>query len=70
MFQLIYRYSKKQATKIGGTMDNKNIEMMKKLIEEKKQKGNHTKNNRKADNVIGRTSKGIISRNGGGMFDK
>ncbi len=51
-------------------MDNKNIEMMKKLIEEKKQKGNHTKNNRKADNVIGRTSKGIISRNGGGMFDK
>lgn len=35
-------------------MNNKNIEMMKKLIEEKKQKGNNSKNNKKAEKVIGR----------------
>ena len=37
-------------------MNNKNIEMMKKLIEEKKQKGNttKTKNNEKPKKVIGR----------------
>ena len=35
-------------------MKNKNIEMMKKLIEEKKQKGKNTKNNEKPKKVIGR----------------
>jgi len=37
-------------------MNEKNIEMMKKLIEEKKQKGNSSANNRKADKVIGKAS--------------
>ena len=35
-------------------MNNKNIEMMKKLIEEKKQKRNNTKNNERPKTVIGR----------------
>lgn len=51
-------------------MNNKNIEMMKKLIEEKKQKGNSTKNNRKAQKVIGKASKGVKVGNGGGLFDR
>ena len=59
-------------------MNEKNIEMMKKLIEEKKQKGNNFKNNKKADKIIGRTSKvmgreaskGVKVGNGGGLFDK
>jgi hypothetical protein len=59
-------------------MNEKNIEMMKKLIEEKKEKGNNSKNNRKADKVIGRASKvmgreaskGVKVGNGGGVFDK
>ena len=59
-------------------MNEKNIEMMKKLIEEKKLKGNNSKKNRKADKVIGRASKvmgreaskGVKVGNGGGLFDK
>ena len=59
-------------------MNDKNIEMMKKLIEEKKLKGNNSKNSRKADKVIGRASKimgreaskGVKVGNGGGLFDK
>lgn len=51
-------------------MNNKNIEMMKKLIEEKKQKGNNSKNNKKAQKVIGKASKGVKVGNGGGLFDK
>lgn len=35
-------------------MNEKNIEMMKKLIEEKKQKGSKTKKNEKPKKVIGR----------------
>lgn len=35
-------------------MNNKNIEMMKKIIEEKKQKGNNTKNNKIPEKKIGR----------------
>ncbi len=35
-------------------MNTKNIEMMKKLIEEKKEKGNHFKNDKKAEKVIGK----------------
>jgi len=59
-------------------MNEKNIEMMKKLIEEKKQKGNNSINSRKADKVIGKASKvmgreaskGVKVGNGGGLFDK
>jgi hypothetical protein len=51
-------------------MNNKNIEMMKKLIEEKKQKGNTSKNTRSSQKVIGKTSKGAKVGNGGGLFDK
>jgi len=59
-------------------MNEKNIEMMKKLIEEKKQNGNNSRSNKKADKVIGRTSrgmgrdasKGVKVGNGGGLFDK
>lgn len=35
-------------------MNDKNIEMMKKIIEEKKQKGNDTKNNKKPKKTIGK----------------
>lgn len=51
-------------------MNNKSIEMMKKLIDEKKQKSNNAKNNRKAAKVIGKASKGVKVGNGGGLFDK
>ncbi|OOM74830.1 hypothetical protein CLPUN_36580 [Clostridium puniceum] len=58
-------------------MNEKNIEMMKKLIEEKKQKGNNSKSNRKAEKVTGKVSalgrsasKGVKVGNGGGLFDK
>ena len=51
-------------------MNNKNIEMMKKLIEEKKQKGNNSKKTRSTQKVIGKTSKGAKVGNGGGLFDR
>jgi hypothetical protein len=59
-------------------MNEKNIEMMKKLIEEKKQRGNNGKDNKKADKVLGRAgnnigrsaTKGVKVGNGGGLFDK
>jgi hypothetical protein len=51
-------------------MDKKSIEMMKKLIEEKKQKGNKSQNTKGAQKVIGKPSKGIKTGNGGGLFDK
>ena len=40
-------------------MNEKSMEMMKKLIEEKKQKGNNSSNGKKADKVIGKASKGM-----------
>ena len=50
---------------------NKNIEMMKKLIEEKKKKGANTKNTQRAQKSEGSFSKGVKgSNNGGGLFDK
>ncbi|WP_187119267.1 hypothetical protein [Clostridium polynesiense] len=49
---------------------DKNIKMMKKLIEEKKQKGNNMKNNKKAEKLIGKGSKGVKVGNGRGLFDK
>lgn len=48
---------------------NKNIEMMKKLIEEKKKTGN-SKNNQRPAKSIGKAAKGRKSGNGGGLFDK
>lgn len=54
-----------------GTVYMNNIEMMKKLIEEKKNKGKHTKNSRKpARSIGGGSSKGVKTGNGGGLFDK
>lgn len=50
---------------------NKNMEMMKKIIEEKKKRGMNTKNNMRAQKSMGRVSKGVKgSNNGGGLFDK
>lgn len=52
-------------------MNKNNIEMMKKLIEEKKKKGANTKNTMRAQKSMGRVSKGVKgSHNGGGLFDK
>lgn len=51
-------------------MNNKSIEMMKKLIEEKKQKGKNNISSKKAAKVIGKASKGVKVGNGGGLFDK
>ncbi|WP_297636151.1 hypothetical protein [uncultured Clostridium sp.] len=49
---------------------NKNLEMMKKLIEEKKNKGKNTKNSSKAQKSLGGgPSKGVKTGNGGGLFD-
>ena len=49
---------------------NKNIEMMKKLIEEKKNKGKNSKGNIRAKKSIGHVQGGRKSNNGGGLFDK
>ena len=49
---------------------NKNLEMMKKIIEEKKKKGSVTKNTMRAQKSMGRSSKGVKTGNGGGLFDK
>lgn len=52
-------------------MNKNSIEMMKKLIEEKKNKGNNTKNTMRAKKTVGSFSKGVKgSNNGGGLFDK
>ncbi|SFD09485.1 hypothetical protein [Clostridium uliginosum] len=48
---------------------DKNIEMMKKIIEEKKKKG-LTKNNKTAERSIGSASKGKKNKKPGGVFDK
>lgn len=48
----------------------KNIEMMKKLIEEKKNKGTNSNKGIKPQKSIGKTSKGTRTGNGGGLFDR
>lgn len=49
---------------------NKNLEMMKKLIEEKKKKGTVKTNERAVKNMsTGNSSKGVKIGNGGGLFD-
>lgn len=49
---------------------NKNIEMMKKLIEEKKNKGKINNSNLRAKKSIGTVQGGRKKNNGGGLFDK
>lgn len=52
-------------------MSNKNLEMMKKLIEEKKKKSSSQGNSERAQKSIGGTNKGFTKgSNGGGLFDK
>ena len=46
------------------------MEMMKKLIEEKKNKGKNTKANVRAQKTIGFAQGVRQSNNGGGLFDK
>lgn len=49
---------------------NKNIEMMKKLIAEKKNNSPSSKNTNKAQKTIGNSAKGVKINNGGGLFSK
>lgn len=52
-------------------MSDKNIEMMKKLIEEKKNKGKSKENGLRPEKSIGSYSKGCKSnKKTGGLFDK
>ncbi|MGE5629332.1 MAG: hypothetical protein ACM3X7_14685 [Solirubrobacterales bacterium] len=51
-------------------MNEKNIEMMKKLIQEKKEKGKAQGSYLRADKSIGTTKKAKISKKTGGLFDK
>jgi len=51
-------------------MSEKNIEMMKKLIEEKKQKGSGKGSYQRAQKSMGKAQKGISSKKSGGVFDK
>ena len=51
-------------------MNKESIKKIKKLLEEKKKKGQNTKNTDKATKKIGAAKKGRSSHNGGGLFDK
>ena len=50
-------------------MSDKNIEMMKKLIEEKKKKGAQNGGTLRAEKNIGNTKKARINKKTGGLFD-
>lgn len=50
-------------------MSDKNIEMMKKLIEEKKKKGLEKGSNLRPEKNIGNTKKARINKKTGGLFD-
>ncbi|MCT8978820.1 hypothetical protein N4T77_19770 [Clostridium sp. CX1] len=50
-------------------MSEKNIEMMKKLIEEKKQKGSQKGSTLRPQKKIGGSKKAIINNKTGGLFD-
>ena len=50
-------------------MTEKNIDMMKKLIEEKKKKGNKQQNNLIPGKTIGEARKGKRNNKQGGQFD-
>jgi hypothetical protein len=51
-------------------MSEKNIEMMKKLIEAKKQKGSEKGSYQRAQKSMGKAQKGKSSKKSGGVFDK
>jgi hypothetical protein len=51
-------------------MADKNIELMKKLIEEKKNKSSNSSSTGRATKSIGNTQKAFRNSNGGGLFDK
>lgn len=51
-------------------MLQKNIEMMKKIIEEKKKKSASKNSTARPTKVMGQSRKAIKSHNGGGLFDK
>jgi hypothetical protein len=51
-------------------MSEKNIEMMKKLIEAKKQKGAEQGSNLRPDKSIGTSRGGVKNKKQGGQFDK
>jgi hypothetical protein len=51
-------------------MSDKNIEIMKKLIEDKKKKGSQQGPNLKPERSIGSVRKGRSNKKQGGQFDK
>lgn len=51
-------------------MKEKSIELMKKLIEEKRNKGLQQGKKKKAHKSIGSSQKGFNSKKSGGLFDK
>jgi hypothetical protein len=51
-------------------MSDKNIEMMKKLIEAKKQKNSNKGSTLRPDKSIGSSRKGVKNNKQGGQFDK
>jgi hypothetical protein len=51
-------------------MSDKNIEMMKKLIEAKKNKGAQKDSLNRPQKTIGQPTKGRSSKKNGGVFDK
>lgn len=51
-------------------MENKNVDMMKKLIEEKKNKGLKGSINQRANTNTAKQSKGFKNTKHGGVFDK
>lgn len=52
-------------------MSNKNLEIMKKLIEEKKKKSSSQNGTQRPQKAIGGANKGFTKGgNGGGLFDK
>ncbi|GIM30461.1 hypothetical protein CPJCM30710_31270 [Clostridium polyendosporum] len=51
-------------------MSDKNIEMMKKLIEAKKKKGLQQGSTARPQKSIGQSKKGVKNNKSGGLFDK
>lgn len=49
-------------------MENKTLDLMKKIIEEKNKKSASQGNSKKADKGTGKTSKAKQKHNGGGLF--
>ncbi len=49
-------------------MADKNLELMKKIIEEKNRKSAEQGNNKKAEKNMGKSSKSKQKHNGGGLF--